>query len=146
MDPASVLSLVSSCISITHRATATIIDLHTLRDKYQRVAQTVDILIGKLNSTKAATDTLSSWLSTEAALRTLSGCVKDAFDSSLGPCQTALEGIQQHVAYVKNPTSTNVTFRGRVRHLWDEATVKEHVQNLDSQIITLNLLLQVIHM
>ena len=144
MDPASVVGLASACCTLAMKVTSTAKDLHDLRDKYASVEQNINFLISKLDLVGSSVSSLSRWLDDPSRLR-LANDSEDSLRSSLKFCPIVVDGLNMHISSVKQEHSRPGP-RGRVRYLWNEDTINEHIRKLDSQINSLSLHLHVIQL
>ena len=98
--------------------------LKELSEKYKLGEQSIELLISKLSTVRAALAQLHS-----------------ALESAIRPIHAILSVIDQHISQIQAGW-----INGRLRYVWDEDVIKEHSNHLDSQISALNLLLQVIQL
>jgi hypothetical protein len=144
MDPVTIVTLVGSCTAIAQRLAATLVDLNDLRGRYKNVEQSIVMLSSQVALTNATISQLREWLEKPMPK---SSQVNTELQSSLDACELVVSGIQDHISRVKvNSASGKLRFTGRIRHLWDENTVKEHERKLNSQFQVLILFLQVFQM
>jgi len=144
MDPASVVGLVSACFSLAGQISSTIKGLNDLRGKYKGVEENTVALISHVNIVRSSVDALSQWLSNPTRRR-LPDESETSLKAAIDCCAMVIAGINRHVSYAQDPSKT-ASMKDRVRYVWNESTISDHVHRLDSQIGSLNLWLQVSHL
>lgn len=138
MDPASALALVTSSLAV---ATKTLKNVKVLSGRYQNVEQSVQMLVAKLSTVRAALAQLQVLLQSERTHQMTTPQLQWALVLAMGPCTLVMNFIDHHVCQVRAGW-----LQGRLRYLWEEDTIKEHSLHLDGQISALNLLLQAVQL
>lgn len=138
MDPASVLALVASGLTVT---TKTLKNLNEVAHHWKGTEQSVQLLAAKLSTVRAALSQLQMLFDTQQGIDRLTPQLETDLTSAMLPCTIIINAIDRQVCQLRAGW-----LKGRLRYLFDEGLIKEHSVHLDSQITALNLLLQVIQM
>jgi len=115
--------------------------LKELSEKYKLGEQSIELLISKLSTVRAALAQLQLFLEPRGNHRLITPQLHSALESAIRPIHAILSVIDQHISQIQAGWINR-----RLRYVWDEDVIKEHSNHLDSQISALNLLLQVIQL
>jgi guanine nucleotide-binding protein G(i) subunit alpha len=144
MDPASILGIIGSVISIADIVTRSVRRLSSLKTKFKDVPFLVTTLTGQLCTVQAALDQLSVWakrdLNSNDRYKKLATQVGDALEC-FGPLIKALESRLDQIEGVDQGESQNNTAK-RLFFLWTERELMDYLSLLDRQVNALTLLLQ----
>lgn len=137
--------LISGGVQVAQAITSTIHGLNQLRGKFQDADLTIRSLIQELNCIDAALASLREW----ARLNGNSGALPEEYIRDLA---VAMDGCRVIMEVVSHDVSTLVQgsredaimgIRTRIRVIWNEETMRGHQEKLHSQVMALQLLLQV---
>ncbi|KAI4286724.1 MAG: hypothetical protein L6R35_004023 [Caloplaca aegaea] len=145
MDPATLLSLISTAGTIAGKITKTIRDLSDLRATYVESNVRIKLLIKELSTIKSSLTQINDWAhfldETHDQID-----LKDALQVALDGVELAMEALAEEVRDLlpdATPAShVQLGFRAKTKYAWNEQNIKEHENRLRAQISALNLLLQ----
>ncbi|KAI4137422.1 MAG: hypothetical protein LQ341_005145 [Variospora aurantia] len=145
MDPATLLSLISTAGTIAGKITKTIRDLSDLRATYVESNVRIKLLIKELSTIKSSLTQINDWAhfldETHDQID-----LKDALQVALDGVELAMEALAEEVRDLLPdaiPAShVQLGFRAKTKYAWNEQNIKEHENRLRAQISALNLLLQ----
>ncbi|KAL8647386.1 MAG: hypothetical protein Q9210_005592 [Variospora velana] len=145
MDPATLLSLISTAGTIAGQITKTIRDLSDLRATYVESNVRIKLLIKELSTIKSSLTQINDWAhfldETHDQID-----LKDALQVALDGVELAMEALAEEVQGLlpdATPAShVQLGFRAKTKYAWNEQNMKEHENRLRAQISALNLLLQ----
>lgn len=132
MEPSSILTIVATSVSVIVK---TSLALKELSQKYHSADQEISFIIIRLNTIEAIVSQIGSWLRSEETLQ--HQMAKD-IKMAVSACDFVVGEIYKHVEYVQDGW-----FGGRIRQLWNEEQQLHYQRNLDSQISSLGVLLNV---
>ncbi|KAI4096922.1 MAG: hypothetical protein LQ344_000723 [Seirophora lacunosa] len=145
MDPASILSLISTAGTIAAQITKTIKDLSDLRATYIESNVRIKLLIKELSTVKSSLTQINDWAHFLDETHDQVD-LKDALQVALDGVELAMEALAEEVrALVPDVTPAShlqMGFRAKTKYAWNEQNMKEHENRLRAQISALNLLLQ----
>lgn len=145
MDPASILSLISTAGTIAAQITKTIKDLSDLRATYIESNVRIKLLIKELSTVKSSLTQINDWAHFLDETHDQVD-LKDALQVALDGVELAMEALAEEVrALVPGATPAShlqMGFRAKTKYAWNEQNMKEHENRLRAQISALNLLLQ----
>jgi hypothetical protein len=141
MDPFSIVALVGSCVKIAGGATTLVTDIHSLGQKYKNVEPAARLLVGQVSAIQIGVQRFSSWLDEHPPA--LSREDRIVLGRSLEDCDYLITHIHAHVSNITSSSGTP-TFRRKARYIWDETTVREYRESLQSQVQALHFSLDVI--
>jgi hypothetical protein len=142
MDPATIVGLVSSCLSLATQIGSTIKGLNDLRNKYKAVEQNTISLISQVNIVRSSVDLLAQWLQNPSRRKLLMES-ENSLKAAIDCCAIVIDGISKHVSDAKEQPDETATFKNKFLRVWNESTINDHVRRLDSQIGSITLWLQV---
>ncbi len=140
MDPVTIFSLVALCGTIASRIAIVARDLNNLREKYQGVHMATEMLMAQVAALQTASARLSNWIESSSAA--LSEEEEHGLNRSLIACDNLIFNLHQHLSGLKSE-SEKFTFRTKTRYLWNEGTIKDFRELLQSQVQALSFYLQV---
>ncbi|KAI9777720.1 MAG: hypothetical protein M1839_008639 [Geoglossum umbratile] len=141
MDPFSIVALVGSCVKIAGGATTLVTDIHSLGQKYKNVEPAARLLAGQVSAIQIGVQRFSSWLDDHPPA--LSREDRIVLGRSLEDCDYLITHIHAHVSNITS-SSGRPTFRSKVRYTWDETSIREYRESLQSQVQALHFSLDVI--
>jgi hypothetical protein len=97
MEPASVVALVGSGLTIV---TKTLKNLHDLSTKVNNVEQSVQMILAKLSTLRAALSQLVLFLESESTQGFITPQLQSDIESSMHPCTVVMTVIDQHVSQI----------------------------------------------
>ncbi|KAK3075559.1 hypothetical protein LTR53_000997 [Teratosphaeriaceae sp. CCFEE 6253] len=148
MDPASIIGLVGSCVTIIARAGVVAGDIHDLSLRYKNVAKNVNLITVQLSTFKAAIVLLSSCLERRVTTLVHRADLVVELGASLAACSSIISAVQEQVAGVsaKSGSTSVLDFMTRIKHMWDEKSVNDCVRMLEVQVQALSFLIQVLQL
>ena len=137
MDPITSFTLVGSVIDLAGVLGRSIKNMNQIRIKYNTANLHFNVLDCQLNTLRNALEEMAKWKE--------SGCSDQLLEGS----HSAVQGIslltmlvnERLQASEKNDDGT-LTFGGKVNFLWDQAELREYLNQLNGQIMSLTVLLQ----
>lgn len=150
MDPASAFGVASGALQTVQIIGSTIQGLFSLYGKYREADVTIHSLIGELSSISSALSQLDEWTKRDAH-----GVLRDplyvlSLDTAVDGCRTTLEALTDEINRLTRGIEKNgeslagpLRFRSKFAIIWNEELMTGHRNRLQSQVSTLNLLLQV---
>jgi hypothetical protein len=144
MDPATIVGLVASCMTICVKAGKLSRDLKDLRTRFKNVEHAITIVSAQVAAISASTSRLSYWLESSSSSHEY-GRIVSEFTPVLESCDALLALVQEHVTNVKG-TSDSLIFRSRLKHMWNESTLQRYREDLGSQVQALSLMIQCIRL
>ncbi|KAF2652377.1 hypothetical protein K491DRAFT_49640 [Lophiostoma macrostomum CBS 122681] len=142
MDPASVIGIVGTALTVAEMAMKIISKLSQLKARYRNVPLQISTLIGQLYIVKAALDQLSSWSSEDMWSRPRYQELALQLDTSLDCFCPLILTLQQHLDELDLPEDLDMTARSKISFLWNEQDLMGFLKLLDCQVNALNLFLQ----
>ena len=133
MDPAAVIGLLASCLTIASKTVSSLNDVYTLYQQYSSTHIEIQSLLGRVESVNTALSGLKRWKE-KPSLRRFDAI--NSLESAIVSCSTVLCEIKKHAEKTK---SEGVT--AKIRHIWNKEFIKGFSDDMDSQINALNLLL-----
>lgn len=140
MDPASILALVETCMTITVRVGTISNQLWSLKEKYKHVERKVAIFESQLGALSTAAIGISEWLQTSAAQ---DAPVRQELQKSLGSCDLVVQVIMEYLDNAQSQ-SNKMSLWSKTKFLRDEKTISEYEGMLRGQVQALSLLLQIL--
>jgi hypothetical protein len=137
MDPISILSVVGSSLSITKVTISGVQQLSQLKERYDNVPLRVSGVITKLQLISFSLSTLDSWAKARQGSNTENLDLVVQLEASIKSCESVISCI--HVK-VSGAIAKENTWE-RVKHVWNENTIRNFENDLDHQINALQLLL-----
>ncbi|EPE28390.1 Protein kinase-like (PK-like) [Glarea lozoyensis ATCC 20868] len=141
MDPATVIGLISGCLSIATTTVNTIKSLSGLKEQYARIEQDMSLLSGRINTICAALYNIDKWARKSQAKDIIASPTGPCLESSIQSCMIVISGVEEHAQAV-----SSLKVRDKIRHLWNKDTLTELSQSLDCQINALQLLVSTINL
>ncbi|KAF2105881.1 hypothetical protein BDV96DRAFT_355255 [Lophiotrema nucula] len=136
MDGVSTAALIGSALAA---ATKSVKTLKELSEKYKNANQSIQLLIARLSTLRAALAQLHAFFASEGAARVGTLQLQSDIEAAIRPCNAIIVVLGNSIEQAQSGWLS-----GRLRYLWDESAIKEHSIHLDSQVAALNLLLQVV--
>lgn len=145
MDPVSAFGVVSGGVQVVQAIASTIHGLNQLYGKFKDADLTIQSLIQELSCINTALTSLKEW----TRLNSNNGLQSEEYSRDLA---VAMEGCRVIMEVVSHDVSTLVQssrddgfagFHTRIRVVWKEDTMRGHQEKLHSQVMALQLLLQV---
>ena len=141
MDPASILGLTGSIVSIVDVITRSISSLRALQERWKNADLTVSLLVVQLSTLKSALDQISQWMSTTFAQSPQHHQVVIDMSSSIRSCEALISFVDNHISRLDHNESNNLTFESRARVVLQDQSVRDCVNHLNNQAIAFNFLL-----
>jgi hypothetical protein len=141
MDPATVIGLISGCLSIATTTVNTIKSLSGLKEQYARIEQDMSLLSGRINTICAALYNIDKWARKSQAKDIIASPTGPCLESSIHSCMIVISGVEEHAQAV-----SSLKVRDKIKHLWNKDTLTELSQSLDCQINALQLLVSTINL
>lgn len=132
MDPVSVLSLVSACLTITIRAASIGKSLHTLLTKFQSSGKYVQQLCVHVSAMRVVARSLSSWLEDDAVDSEEVEEIRTEIAEVLNACCDILSDLQDHVSKALSGAES-LGVKGKIRYMWNEDVIRESSELLHQQ-------------
>jgi hypothetical protein len=145
MDPASIIGIIGSILSIADLISKSIAKLSRLRSTYHNTPLQVTMLIGQLHLIRAALDELEKWkkrgLDDGERYQQLVGHIESAmtcFCPLIESLQRYLDKLDASLEAELNLT----TRQDKLLLMWNESDIAMYLTLADRQVNALNLLLQ----
>ncbi|KAL8646043.1 MAG: hypothetical protein Q9226_007038 [Calogaya cf. arnoldii] len=146
MEPASIVGLTLSIVSIVDIIAKNIHALSTLQAKYSNADLSLVSLLTQLSSLKAALGQIAEWIKFEG--------LKARFDRlqlgqdlvvAINGCQILISILDERLDQLANKKgSDKLRVKGKIALLWEEQELNVYLTHLSNQVIALNLLLSAI--
>ena len=141
MDPASIIGVAGSIVTIVGVISKSVQSLLDLQTKYKKANLTVSLLIGQLSTLKAALNQISAWISTSLVDAPRHQQLVADLTTSLDGCELLILLLDDRLNHLKRSSTVSLNTLGRARLLWGESDMQEYLNQLNNQISALNLLL-----
>ncbi|KAL9117504.1 MAG: hypothetical protein Q9187_005958 [Circinaria calcarea] len=141
MDPASIIALAASVISIIDVIGKSLSFLLDLQTKYRKASLTVSLLIGQLSTVKAALNQISQWITTSLVGVPQHQQLVADLDVSLEACKVLVLVLDDRIFRHESSLTSQVKAAAKARFLWEEKDMNDYLNLLNNQINALNLLL-----
>jgi uncharacterized protein YqgV (UPF0045/DUF77 family) len=135
MDPASIIGLISGCLSVASTAVKTINTLHGLKEQYARIEQEMSLISGRINTICAALHNIEKWARNSDSITILAFPTGTSLECSIKSCMIVISGVEEHAQAVKR-----LRVKDKIKYLWNKDTHSDLSRSLDCQIIALQLL------
>jgi hypothetical protein len=141
MDPVSILGLVSSLITIADVIKSSLTRLRSLQSNYQNSSLAVSLLIGQLNTLKAALDQITEWVSSSFFNIPKHQQLISDINTSVESCKVLLSFLGQRIGQLTWNDEDTLDVKGRIVFMWEKLGLDEFTNHLNNQTNALNLLL-----
>jgi len=141
MDPVSVLGLISSLITIADVIKGSLTRLRSLQSNYQNSSLAISLLIGQLNTLKAALDQITEWVSSSLVNITKHQQLVLDLDTSVESCKVLLMFLDQRIGQLTWSDEDALDVKGKIVFLWEKLGLNDFTNHLNNQTNALNLLL-----
>ncbi|KAI9369782.1 hypothetical protein BJX61DRAFT_126220 [Aspergillus egyptiacus] len=144
MDPISAFGVISGAFQVGQIITETLAGLASVRERYQHADLTIGSLERQLMTIRAAITQLEDW--TASRNRDCPAEYSSNLDAALDGCRIVVEALSDEVQCLNQGTSpgeNGIGVRSRMRIVWREDVIRTHQERLNSQIVALQLLVQV---
>ncbi|PGH00040.1 hypothetical protein GX51_06039 [Blastomyces parvus] len=150
MDPVSAIGIAGGAIQITTLITKTIHGLSTLHGKFSNADLILNSLIAELLTIKAAITQLHELSEYNSSCTPKHPEYIEGLDVALDGCIAIVDVLSEEVEQLTPGSSNEAPHRGwglrtRAKIVWKEDLMREHSQMLHSQVLALQLLLQICH-
>lgn len=150
MEPASILSIVSACVTLAIKAGTIGKDAASLYNTLKEAPTTVRLLVVRVNALGAAVKHISNWVSNIPRARLAEYAnVIEQLGFTLTSCDEALDTLGASIVKVKREKlegsgeKTHDHFwKSRIAYWWNDNSIKEQEDTLARHIEALQLLLQ----
>ena len=136
MEPLSILGAVAACSEIVTVIARVTTNLHSLKQRWSEGARSLQLLIAKLSTVRAALAQVKDWAELNASTSPNGEEMRDSLGVAMEGCQVFIEALDQDVAGLLGDSVVS-----RLKQLFIDSSIKEHEQRLDSQISALQVLL-----
>jgi len=136
MEPLSILGAVAACAELTTLIVRVTSNLATLKVRWSEGARSLQLLIAKLSTIRAALAQVKDWAEFNATTSPNGEEMRDSLAVAMEGCHVIIEALDQDVAGLLGDSVVS-----RLKQLFIESTIKDHEGRLDSQITALQLLL-----
>lgn len=144
MDPASIVSLVSSAVQLATLCGSAAKDLDTLVSKYKNAKLAILSMVQGLDTMQLAWSRIGQWVQNETPDVLLE---KDDFigrlQRSLETGSLVMDALKEELLIYK-PLKMGLT--QRTKAVWNEGTLKSHQERIRDQASSMTLLLQAIQL
>lgn len=144
MDPLTIIGGVGAAAGIIATITKTVKGLSDLQSKYSEAETSVRQLIRQLTAIKASLIQIRDWTELNLHGSPREKELVDAFQIALEGCQEAMEKMADEVAKLVQDALAGDRRTMRARYVWNEESMKDHQDRLDSQVQALQLLLSAV--
>lgn len=141
MEPASIVGLVGTCLSISVRTAAVGQQLYTLKERYKHAERKITLFETQLSALNTAARRLSIWLETPPTQHLTE--VQIELKQSLEACDTLVLLIMEYLSQAQS-RQAKMSFWSKTKHVWDENAIKDYEGMLRGQVQALSLLLQIL--
>ena len=147
MEPASMVGLAASVLTIVDIIAKNVKALSTLQAKYRSADLSVFLLIGQLSTLKAALGQISEWINMEGLpAQTQHLQLAEDLNVALNGCHILISILDNRVDQLASKEdSDSLTAKGKIAFLWEEQELNVYVTHLNNQVNALALLLSAIH-
>ncbi len=136
MEPLSIIGAVAACSEIVTVIARVTTNLHSLKQRWSEGARSLQLLIAKLSTVRAALAQVKDWAEFNASTSPNGEEMRDSLGVAMEGCQVIIEALDQDVAGLLGDSVMS-----RLKQLFIDSSIKEHEDRLDSQISALQLLL-----
>jgi hypothetical protein len=136
MEPLSILGAVAACTEIVAVIARVTSNLHSLKQRWSEGARSLQLLIAKLSTVRAALAQVKDWAELNASTSPNGDEMRDSLGVAMEGCLIFVEALDQDVAGLLADSVVS-----RLKQLFIDSSIKEHEQRLDSQILALQFLL-----
>ncbi|RYP92006.1 hypothetical protein DL770_001861 [Monosporascus sp. CRB-9-2] len=144
MDPATIVQIVGTVVSIGDVVIRCINRLSSIKTKYHDAPMLLSTLIGQLFIVKAALDQLSYWKSRDLSTDPRYHQLALQIDNSLDCFVPLMMTLQLQLDRFDTNGPRKMTPNAKISFLWNEREMTDYLNLLDRQVNALNLLLQAI--
>ncbi|KAF4630257.1 hypothetical protein G7Y89_g7892 [Cudoniella acicularis] len=141
MDPVSVIGLVSSLVSICDVIRGSLSRLRTLQSNFKSSSLDVSLLIGQLNTLKAALDQTIEWVSSSLVNVPHHQQLVTDLNISLESCQILVSILEDRIVKLEWDIKGNLDFKAKLTFAWEKSGLNDFMTHLNNQSSALNLLL-----
>ena len=141
MEPVSVIGLVGAVVGIVNVVGHSAVLLSNLRARLRAADLTVTLLIGQLNTVKAALRQIQLWLEESSTEDSNHFQLSLDLESSLSSCGILVELIDDQLSMLEWDEKDILKFESRARIILEDARTKECLNYLGHLISSLNLLI-----
>ena len=142
MDPISVFGVTSAAIQVITTIGSTVKGLAEIRNKFIAADQSIRSLISQLSSIKSALSIIHDWIDNDLVVSPTQSDFVDALSAAIEGCSETMDVLSEEVAnLVGSAAAENIGFRTRTRFVWNESSMKDHQDRLQSQVAALQFLL-----
>ena len=144
MDPATIVGLVSSAVTLATVCGSTAKDLYTLGSKYKHAELAILSMVQGLDTMQLAWSRIGKWAENQAP----DGLLEDddfieRLRRSLETGSLVMDALKEELLTYK-PLKMGLTQRTKV--VWNEGTLRSHQERIRDQASSISLLLQAIRL
>lgn len=143
-DPLSILGGVGAAAGIIATITKTVKNLSDLQTKYSEAEMSIRQLMRQLMAIKASLSQIQDWTELNLSRSPRERELVEAFNISFDGCKEAMNAMADEVAVLAQDALAGDRRLMRARYVWNEESMKDHQERLDSQVQALQLLLSAV--
>ncbi|KAI1290598.1 G-protein alpha subunit-domain-containing protein [Xylaria venustula] len=144
MDPASIVQIVGTAISLGDVVVKCIAGLRTLKSKYHEAPLLISTIIGQLYMVQLALDQLAIWNNPKYDRDPRYQQLATQVDNALDYFSPLILALEKRLGDFELNDGANMTACQRLAFLWGDQQTSEYSVLLDRQVNALNLLLQAV--
>lgn len=143
MDPGSVFGIVSGGVQVIQAITSTVHGLNQLYGRFREADFTIRSLIQELDCIDTALASLREWSRNNTNGPQSEEYIRD-LTVAMDGCRVIMEVVSHDVStLVQSTRDDGMGIRARMKVVWNEQMMHGHKEKLHSQVMALQLLLQV---
>ena len=144
MDPATIVGLVSSAVTLATLCGSVANDLKTLLSKYQYAKLAILSMVQGLDTMQLAWSRIGQWAENQTPDELLEeDDFKERLLRSLETGSLVMDALREELLIYK-PLKMGLTKRTKL--VWNEGTLRSHQERIRDQASSMTLLLQAIHL
>ncbi|ETS86511.1 hypothetical protein PFICI_00339 [Pestalotiopsis fici W106-1] len=142
MDPATIVQIIGTALSLGDVVCKSIIKLTSIKARYQAAPLVLSTMIGQLYIVQSALDQLQALNNPEYSRSLRHNQLARQVDNSLDSFSILILALGEQLERFHSTESSGMPVKGRLSFLWSEKEMSEYSILLDRQVNALNLLLQ----
>jgi hypothetical protein len=140
MDPLSILGALSASSALLKLIANTIKDLAAVHDKFHTADRATRFLIDELSSLNIALSQIQSWVEGVRAAGHARDGAMYGVNETLRGCNNAMDDLTKDISRLIKVSGSEIR-TNRAKYVWKETEIKEHQARLESNKISLILVL-----
>lgn len=137
MEPLSIVGEVAACGELVSMIAGVTSNPHSLKVRWSEGARSLQLLIAKLSSVRAALAQIRDWAEFNASTSPNGEEMRESLGVAIEGCQVVVEALHNDVEGL----GVGDSVVSRFKQLFLDSTIREHEGRLDSQMTALQLLL-----